>query len=119
MFQESFSEEQLKLLPVGDGKTLGDKLALAIGSIGENMNLARAIRLTTEADTQLVGYCHPSTVAQDMKLGRYGAIVAFKASGPLTEVAKQLCVHVIGKVLNFYEQFTLKQYTRILYMKIK
>lgn len=94
--KESFSEEQLKTLPVGDGKTLGDKLALAIGSIGENMNLARATRLTTQADTQLVGYCHPSTVDEDLKLGRYGVIVAFKASGPLTEVAKQLCVHIIG-----------------------
>lgn len=82
---------------MGDGKTLGDKLALAIGSIGENMSLARATRVTTEADTHLVGYCHPSTVDQDLKLGRYGALVALKASGPLNEVAKQLCVHVIGK----------------------
>lgn len=85
------------MLAVGDGKTLGDKLALAIGSIGENMSLPRATRLTAPADTQLVGYCHPSTVEEDMKLGRYGAIVALKASGPLTEVAKQLCVHIIGK----------------------
>lgn len=95
--QESFSEEQLKAMPSSDGKTLGDKLALAIGSIGENMSLPRATRITVDPDTRLVGCCHPSTVEQDLPLGKYGAIVALKSHGPLTEVAKQLCVHVIGE----------------------
>lgn len=96
IIKESFSEEQLKSMPSSDGKTLGDKLALAIGTIGENMSLPRATRITTDPDTQLVGYCHPSTVEQDLPLGRYGTIVALKTDGPLTEVAKQLCVHIIG-----------------------
>lgn len=94
--KESFSEEQLRAVPAGEGKTLGDKLALAIGTIGENMSLPRATRVTVDQDTQLVGYCHPSTVDQDMPRGRYGSILALRTHRPLTEVAKQLCAHVIG-----------------------
>ncbi|MPC16233.1 Elongation factor Ts, mitochondrial [Portunus trituberculatus] len=93
--KESFSEEQVRAVATEDGKTLGDKLALAIGTIGENMSLPRATRVTVDQDTQLVGYCHPSTMDQDMPRGRYGSILALRTHRPLTEVAKQLCAHVI------------------------
>ncbi|KAG0725565.1 Galactosylgalactosylxylosylprotein 3-beta-glucuronosyltransferase P [Chionoecetes opilio] len=98
--KESFSGEQLCAMPACDAKTLGDKVALAIGTIGENMSLARATRISVGADTRLVGQCHPSTVHQEAPLGRYGAIMALTSPGPLTEVARQLCVHVIGECVS-------------------
>lgn len=95
------SEEHLKDFLTSEGKTLGDLLALAIGTIGENMSLPRAVRIHGSPGIQLVGISHPSTLDQNLQTGKYGVILALKSPGELTEVAKQLCVHVIGKNMYF------------------
>lgn len=94
--KEFVSEEQLRDMVVSDGKTLADHLALAIGIIGENMSLPRAARLVAPNGVQLVGYSHPSPPDATQLLGKFGAILALKSSGTLTDVARQLCIHVIG-----------------------
>ncbi|KAK3866049.1 hypothetical protein Pcinc_028389 [Petrolisthes cinctipes] len=94
--KEIFSSEQVKTITTEDGKTLGDVLALAIGNIGENMGLPRATRVSAGHDISLVGYCHPSTIDQDTNTGKFGAILAVKTNNSISQVAKQLCVHVIG-----------------------
>lgn len=94
--KEYLSEEQLRSVVASDGKTLADHLALAIGVIGENMSLPRAARLIGGDGTQLVGYSHPSPPDQTQPVGKFGAILALKSPGVLTDVAKQLCVHVVG-----------------------
>ncbi|XP_071524284.1 elongation factor Ts, mitochondrial isoform X2 [Panulirus ornatus] len=96
VIKEAFSEEHLKGFQTSEGNTLGDLLALAIGTIGENMSLPRAVRIQGSPGTHLVGISHPSTLDQNLQTGKYGAILALKSSCELTEVAKQLCVHVIG-----------------------
>ncbi|XP_066938961.1 elongation factor Ts, mitochondrial-like [Macrobrachium rosenbergii] len=93
---EFISEEQLRDMVVSDGKTLADHLALAIGIIGENMSLPRAARLVAPNGVQLVGYSHPSPPDATQLLGKFGAILALKSSGTLTDVARQLCIHVIA-----------------------
>lgn len=91
------SQEQMKDLATSEGKNLGDLVALAIGSVGENMSLARGIRLVGGPGVQLIGYSHPSTPNVDVLTGKFGAILALKSSGELTEIARQLCVHIVGK----------------------
>ncbi|XP_068236608.1 elongation factor Ts, mitochondrial isoform X2 [Palaemon carinicauda] len=93
---EFMSEEQLKGMVASDGKTLADHLALVIGVIGENMSLPRAARLVAPDGVQLVGYSHPTPSDETKLLGKFGAILALRSPGALTEVARQLCLHVIG-----------------------
>ena len=45
--QEMWSSEQLSALTHSDGKTLGDRVALTIGLCGENMVLARGLKVIT------------------------------------------------------------------------
>ncbi|XP_069954661.1 elongation factor Ts, mitochondrial isoform X2 [Cherax quadricarinatus] len=90
------SEEQLKNLVTSDGKTLGDLLALTIGTIGENMSLPRAVQIVGSPGLNLVGYSHPSAPEENLTTGKFGVILALKTPGVLSEIARQLCVHVIG-----------------------
>ncbi|XP_068236609.1 elongation factor Ts, mitochondrial isoform X3 [Palaemon carinicauda] len=96
LLKEFMSEEQLKGMVASDGKTLADHLALVIGVIGENMSLPRAARLVAPDGVQLVGYSHPTPSDETKLLGKFGAILALRSPGALTEVARQLCLHVIG-----------------------
>ncbi|XP_045592836.2 elongation factor Ts, mitochondrial [Procambarus clarkii] len=90
------SQEQLKTLVTSEGKTLGDVAALAIGSIGENISLSRAVQVRGSAGIHLVGYSHPSTPDQNLATGKFGVILALKTPHELSEVARELCIHVIG-----------------------
>ncbi|KAG7169015.1 Elongation factor Ts-like [Homarus americanus] len=98
----ALSEEQLIQLETSEGKTLGDHLALAIGSIGENMSLARAVQVRGGPGVHLLSYSHPSTPDENLVTGKFGVILALKTRGVLSEVSRQLCVHVIGKNLCKY-----------------
>lgn len=94
--KEMMAQEQMKDIPTSEGKKLGDLVALAIGSVGENMSLARGTRLVGGPGVQLIGYSHPSTPDDDMLVGKFGAILALRSTGELTETARQLCVHIVG-----------------------
>ncbi|CAH0387927.1 unnamed protein product [Bemisia tabaci] len=92
--------EQLKNSPCSDGKSLGDHTALAIGSVGENVILSRALCLSVDGDLKLAGHVHPPSEKTSYPLlGRFAAVVVYKAN-PHTEitekVGKQLCQHIIG-----------------------
>lgn len=102
IFQEMMSQEQMKNIPTSEGKKIGDLVALAIGSVGENMSLARGTRLVGGPGVQLIGYSHPSTIDDDVLVGKFGAILALRSSGELTEAARQLCVHIVGMYLFTY-----------------
>ncbi|CAL4061282.1 unnamed protein product [Meganyctiphanes norvegica] len=96
ILKEGISGEQLKNMTASDGKSLGDLVALTIGNVGENMTPARAVRMIVPPELQLVGYVHPSANDQGPKLGKFGAMMALKTNEPLTDLARQLCVQVIG-----------------------
>jgi len=96
ILKESLSGEQLKTLIASDGKSLGDLVALTIGNVGENMTPNRAVRMTVAPGLQIVGYTHPSTNDQGPMLGKFGAMLALKTEESLTDLARQLCVQVVG-----------------------
>uniref|UniRef100_A0A336L310 Elongation factor Ts, mitochondrial n=1 Tax=Culicoides sonorensis TaxID=179676 RepID=A0A336L310_CULSO len=98
--------DALKDISCQDGKTLGDHLALLIGTVGENATLKRAICYKAPESVSLVGYAH-STSEQIMNqedgplFGKYGAIAAFKVLQPpldegKQELQKKILQHIVG-----------------------
>ncbi|XP_053981461.1 elongation factor Ts, mitochondrial isoform X1 [Hylaeus volcanicus] len=89
--------EFLNSLPAGDGKTLADHSALTIGSIGENINIKRALCMSVQPGVQLYGCTHPNPVNPvPSSFGRYGALVAIRSKVKNPMIGLQLCQHVIG-----------------------
>jgi elongation factor Ts len=77
----------------GAGKTVAEQLTLMISTIGENMNLRRAIRLEVSQGV-VASYMHSSIVPG---LGKIGVLVALESAadvGKLNELGKQLAMHV-------------------------
>ncbi|XP_076291866.1 elongation factor Ts, mitochondrial [Lasioglossum baleicum] len=84
-------------LPVGDGKNLGDHSALTIGSVGENINIRRALCINVQPDVHLYGCTHPTPINPvPTSFGRYGALVALKSKQKCATLGLQLCQHIIG-----------------------
>lgn len=96
------NSEALKQIKLADGKSLGDHLALMIGTVGENASLNRAICYKAPENINLIGYVHPAPIEEvpsDVpQFGKYGSILAYKqtASDSNAEVAKKVCQHVVG-----------------------
>lgn len=77
----------------GSSITVEEKLTSAISTIGENMNLRRAERLSVESGV-VASYVHNS-VAEG--LGKIGILVALKSAGDTAALAvlgKQIAMHV-------------------------
>ncbi|XP_050078171.1 elongation factor Ts, mitochondrial [Anopheles maculipalpis] len=104
------NSEALKQIVLEDGKSLGDHLALMIGTVGENASLNRAICFKAPESIQLTGYVHPAPneeIPHDVPLiGKYGSLVAFKSAhstvqegeGGLSpaQIARKVCQHIVG-----------------------
>lgn len=89
--------ESLKKLYAKDGKSLADHSALVIGSIGENINLRRALCMRVQGDAVLFGGTHPAPMNPiPMSFGKYGALVAVKGNEDKNILGTQLCQHIIG-----------------------
>lgn len=96
VLKEQLSGEQIKSITSSDGVSLGDLVALTIGSVGENMSATRAVRMAVTPGLELVGYAHPSKSDEGPKLGKFGTILALKTEESVTDLARQLCVQVVG-----------------------
>ncbi|XP_037927570.1 elongation factor Ts, mitochondrial [Teleopsis dalmanni] len=102
LWKLGFESEALMKLSDGEGKSLGDHLALLIGTVGENATIKRAICFKTNNDVQLSGYAHPSlsndAVLDDItQVGKYGALVAVRSGNKVDdEFQKNLCQHIVG-----------------------
>ncbi|KAF6215122.1 hypothetical protein GE061_009871 [Apolygus lucorum] len=99
--QLTLDSSELKSLPGPDKAPLGDHMALAISSVGENLSLRRALIVTVPKDIFITGYTHPSPdkISAKVMTGKYSALVAYttRSEGPNThQVARQLCQHVVG-----------------------
>ncbi|KRT78389.1 hypothetical protein AMK59_7215 [Oryctes borbonicus] len=93
--------DQLKQLNAPDGKSLGDHVALMVGTLGENATLRRAMVLTAAPNLYLTAYAHPSGQQKNnVLLGKIGGIVALRQSTRkdvnLSDVGKNICQHVVG-----------------------
>lgn len=86
-----------------DSKTIGDQVALNIGSLGENMSVGRAMILSYESGTQLSWYMHGSLnePKNGCHFGKYGAMVNFSMSKfndnykPF-DLGRQVAQHIVG-----------------------
>jgi len=77
----------------GTGRSVKDEITNAIATIGENMTLRRARRLTVDGGV-MVGYMHS---ALGDGIGKLGVLVALKSSAPrdkLEPLGKQLAMHI-------------------------
>nr|CAI5818993.1 unnamed protein product [Callosobruchus analis] len=97
----SLDTEQLKGLHFeNDGKRLADKLALMIGTVGENATLKQGIGLKACEGIHLVGYAHPAGhVENGLQLGKLGGLLAYRSFGEghdHADIAKGICQHIVG-----------------------
>src|SRR6185312_2629948 len=77
----------------GGSRNAGDELTQLIATIGENMNLRRAVRLTVSPGV-VVAYMHNALAPN---LGKIGVLVAVQSTadaGKLAEFARKLALHV-------------------------
>ncbi|XP_054662891.1 elongation factor Ts, mitochondrial [Grus americana] len=98
------ADELAQLRTGPEGALLSDRLALAIGKLGENVTLRRAAWLRVpEEDGYISAYAHgwlPATAP--VAMGTYGALVAFQVTEPnptaatLEEVGRKVAQHVVG-----------------------
>lgn len=101
LWKLGFEGEALKNLKAEDGKSLGDHLALLIGTVGENATLRRAICFKTNNYMKLYGYAHPSAVHESREgithVGKFGTIVAFSGDGAeQLDLQRNLSQHIVG-----------------------
>lgn len=85
--------EAVKTSAYPGGKTVGDKLTELVGSIGENMQLRRAAKLSVTQGA-VVSYVH-SAVAPN--LGKIGVLIALESTADADKLAalgKQIAMHV-------------------------
>ena len=85
--------EKVKAAAYPGGKTVGDKLTELIGSIGENMQLRRAAKLSV-GQGAVVSYIHSAAAPN---LGKIGVLVALESAGDadkLQALGKQIAMHV-------------------------
>lgn len=88
-----------------DSKTVGDQVALTIGSLGENMSVGRAVIFNLEGDNdnQISWYMHGSLSEpkNNCHFGKYGAMVNFSMSEfndnyvPF-DLGRQVAQHIVG-----------------------
>lgn len=79
--------------PYGNGKTVQEELTNLIATIGENMTLRRAVKLSVN-DGVVATYVHN---AVSPGVGKIGVLVALESAGDkakLAELGKQLAMHV-------------------------
>lgn len=92
--------EELHKLSVAEGTSLADQVALAIGRLGENMSVKRAVTVGVPAEWQIGSYIHGAVSGQtEVAMGRYAALVVFQGGkeGEQELVGRKLGQHVVGE----------------------
>lgn len=94
--------ESINSLSANDGKSLADHSALAIGNVGENINIRRALCMSVQPGMFLYGCTHPTPVnTMPISFGRYGALIALQCKEANPTMGVQLCQHIIGSYISF------------------
>lgn len=91
------SNGAVKELRTQNGKSLADHTVLAIGRLGENINIRRAACMAAQPKVKLYGCTHPAPLNPvPVSFGKYGALVALESQNDIDVLGLQLCQHVIG-----------------------
>jgi elongation factor Ts len=77
----------------GTGRSVGDELTHLIATIGENMNLRRAARLTVPQGL-VATYVHSALAPNAGKIGVLVALESAGDQGKLADLGKQLAMHI-------------------------
>jgi elongation factor Ts len=96
--------DALKALPGLNEKSIADHTALMIGKVKENIIVKRALCMSVPSDVLLVGSTHPFSLSNNILCGKYGVLLAFKSItiAKQQEIGQNLCQHIIGKIIIFY-----------------
>lgn len=85
------------------GKTIGDQVALAIGTMGENMTLKRGVILTLQPGQYLGWYMHGATMdpLNSCHFGKYGSMVNISMTGKNEkyqpfDIGRQIAQQIVG-----------------------
>ena len=93
-----------------DGKKLADETALLVSQVGEKVSLRRALCVNVTDELYITGCTHPTVLgAEDLNVGRYGALLMYKMANPSPEIsaiAKQMSQHVIGELVENFSVFS-------------
>lgn len=92
-----------KIKYLDQSKTLGDQIALAIGNLGENMSIRRAVIFSIKENEYLGWYMHGS-ISDPMNnchFGKYGALVNFNLTQKNEnyrpfDIGRQIAQHIVG-----------------------
>jgi elongation factor Ts len=85
--------ESLKQMPFGSGRSVSEELTHLIATIGENMSLRRAAKLSVNHGV-VATYIHNALAPE---LGRIGVLVALESTGDAAKLAalgRQIAMHV-------------------------
>lgn len=99
-----YKDELNKLGFINDStSTIADQMALAIGNLGENMSVRRAVVFNIEPGQHLSWYMHGSTAqpVNQCHFGKYGALVNMSFKDPNAnyasfDIGRQICQHIVG-----------------------
>ncbi|MCJ8729104.1 hypothetical protein PDJAM_G00102330 [Pangasius djambal] len=94
------SAEDVCNLAVSEGSSVADQLALAIGRLGENISVRRAVSVGVPADWRVGSYVHGAVLGRSgVPMGRYGALVVFQGGpeGQEEVLGKKLGQHIVGE----------------------
>lgn len=86
--------EKLKTAKMPSGKTVGDEVTGAVGTIGENINLRRVDTLEVSGNGIVASYIHNQVVPGAGKIGILVALESDADANKLAEVGKQIAMHV-------------------------
>ncbi|KAM8916510.1 elongation factor Ts, mitochondrial [Spinachia spinachia] len=92
--------EELNKLPVAEGASLSDRVALTIGRLGENLSVRRAVTVDVPAEWHIGSYVHGGVHGQtEVAMGRYGALVVFQGGEKekLDILGRKLGQHIVGE----------------------
>lgn len=88
---------------LNESKTIGDYLALSIGSLGENMSIRRAAVFNLPKDQYLSWYMHGgvSSALNSCHFGKFGALVSTSQTGQNDnykpyEIGRQIAQQIVG-----------------------
>lgn len=112
-FKKSWDSAFLDGLVSTNFSKLGDAKALAIGSVGENITIRRAVGMSVpnQCTSCLASYSHVSTEGvkqsiRDVHFGKYAAIIRYRPfeAKPSTDawheraarLGRQVCQHIVG-----------------------
>ncbi|PAV58901.1 hypothetical protein WR25_08890 [Diploscapter pachys] len=92
---------EIDCLSTPEGRPLREVVAMAVGNLGENINVRSLRTFRSPPGTSLFGFSHPREGTNRVPMGRYAALIALKriyrdGLFPTEKLAHQICQHIIG-----------------------